>query len=246
MNTTEKIKAELDFLLNEYTKLHELVTKNSDVVGFGTSYQRWYSRSLKIVEALAKDRLEEFISYYLIDKKRKFVNASTYVVQDYVMGIGAPEDSYGESTFDHSNAAAIRLLNQAQILSSLKSRIDSVLQDVKGHLYAELQDAELAAAFQLFPISKRAAGSLGGVVLERHLQRVADNHSISIKKKNPTIADLNEPLKQAGVYDLTKWRRIQLLSDIRNMCSHQKSAEPTDDEVKELLNGVNSIIKSIF
>jgi len=142
--------------------------------------------------------------------------------------------------------AMIRILNQLQILASLSSRIDSVLQDVTGHLFAELQDAELVAATQLKKISRRAAGALAGVVLERHLQSAAKNHNILIGKKLPTISDLNDPLKNKGVYGTPAWRKIQLLADIRNLCSHQKTTEPTDEQVEELIAGVNSVIKSVF
>ena len=121
-----------------------------------------------------------------------------------------------------------------------------MLQDITGHLFAELQDSELVAADQLKKVSKRAAGALAGVVLERHLQRVTQNHRISIRKKSPSISDLNDPLKNAGVYDVPTWRKIQLLADIRNLCAHQKNREPTDDEVDEIISGVNWVIKSIF
>ena len=67
-----------------------------------------------------------------------------------------------------------------------------------GHLFAEIQDSELSAAVKLKTVSSRAAGAVAGVVLERHLQRVAVNHKIPIRKKDPTIADLNDPLKQKG------------------------------------------------
>ncbi|MFV1976840.1 MAG: hypothetical protein ACC651_13905, partial [Candidatus Scalindua sp.] len=140
----------------------------------------------------------------------------------------------------------IRILNQMQIIASLSSRIDSVLQDVTGHLFAELQDSELTAAMKLKKVSARAAGALAGVVLERHLQRVAVNHGITLRKKSPTISNLNDPLKQKGVYDVPMWRKIQLLADIRNLCSHQKSVEPTGEQVDELIAGVNSVIKSVF
>jgi DNA-binding FrmR family transcriptional regulator len=133
-----------------------------------------------------------------------------------------------------------------QILASLASRIDSVLQDVTGHLFSELQDKELEAAQQLIKISPRASGALAGVVLERHLQRTFKNHALTTRKKNPTISDLNDPLKQAGVYGVPVWRKIQLLADIRNMCSHQKDDEPTKEQVKELIEGVNSIVKMVF
>lgn len=92
----------------------------------------------------------------------------------------------------------------------------------------------------------RAAGALAGVILERHLQRVAINHEIKISKKNPTISDLNDPLKVDGIYDIPTWRKIQLMADIRNLCSHQKDSEPNKEQVVELIEGVSTIIKSVF
>jgi hypothetical protein len=246
MSTSEDIKKELKALLDKQTDLLELAKKNDDIIKFGTTYQRWYSRAYKLVESLAPERLTEFSSYYLIDPKRKITDAGNYVIQDYIKGIGARTDHFNQPLWDTNNLTMIRIMNQMQIIASLSSRIDSVLQDVKGHLFAELQDSELNAAVQLKKISKRAAGALAGVVLERHLQRIAENHKIVIRKKSPTISDLNDPLKQEGVYDVPTWRKIQLLADIRNLCSHQKESEPTDEQVDELISGVNSVIKSVF
>lgn len=211
----------------------------NQTVKFGMEYQAWYSRSIKLVEALAPERLKEFSEYYLIDPKRKTINARNYVIQDYVMAIPTRIDA-------SNHIAQMRIINQIQIISSLAVRIDSVLQDVTGHLFSELQDKELEAASQLIKVSSRAAGALAGVVLERHLQRAATNHGIKIKKKAPTISDLNDPLKQSGAYGVPVWRKIQLLADIRNLCSHQKEEEPTEEQVNELIDGVNTIIKTVF
>lgn len=246
MGTKEEIKAELNTLIESQGDLLALTKSNEDILAFGTKYQHWYSSAYKIVEALAPERLPEFVSYYLIDPKRKVTDAGNYVLQDYIKGIGARTNHYDKPLWDTNNLVALRVLNQLQILSSLSSRIESILQDVTGHLFAELQDAELVAATQLIKISKRAAGALAGVVLERHLQRTADNHKIPVGKKSPTISDLNDPLKNNGVYDTPVWRKVQLLADIRNLCSHQKSAEPTDEQINELIAGVNSIVKTVF
>ena len=99
---------------------------------------------------------------------------------------------------DESYIVKKRIINQLQILRSLESRIESVLQNLKGNLLADIQDSELKVADQLRKVSLRAAGALAGVILEGHLQRVTQNHNISIRKKSPTIADLNDPLKNAG------------------------------------------------
>jgi hypothetical protein len=246
MSTSEEVKRELIALLDSQEELLALAKDNKDIIKFGTKYQAWYSRAYRLVEALALERLAEFTSYYLIDPKRKITDAGNYVLQDYIKGIGARTNVYDKPFWDTNNVAMIRIMNQMQIIASLSSRIDSVLQDVTGHLFAELQDSELLAASQLKKYSLRSAGALAGVVLERHLQRVAVNHKIPIGKKNPTISDLNDPLKNKGVYDTPVWRKIQLLTDIRNLCSHQKSIEPTDEQVEELISGVNSVIKSVF
>lgn len=39
---------------------------------------------------------------------------------------------------------------------------------------------------------------------------------------------------------------IQHLGDIRNLCDHNKDREPTKEEVEELINGIDQIIKTNF
>ena len=240
------ISNELTQLLGEQKQLRDLAQDQKKMLEFGIQYQRWYTRAVKIVEALAPDRLDEFISYYRIDPKRKGLDAGNYTIQDYIKGIVPSENYFDERSFDSSQVTPVRLINQFQILSALQSRLDSVLSDVTGHLLTELEDLELEAAAKLTKINLRAAGALAGVVLERHLQQVARSHNVVIHKKDPTISDLNDSLKDKGAYDLPTWRKIQLLADIRNICSHKKSQEPTEAQVNELISGVNSVIKSIY
>jgi hypothetical protein len=237
----------LQNLLEEYEEIVGLMVENDaqKFINLGFKYQEWYTRALSMISSLAPDRLEEFAGHYR-NSKRKDLNALTYTIYDYLQSIGPVKDSAGRIPYSHHQVTQIRFLNQFQILAALSSRIDSVLTDVKGHLFAEIQDAELAAAGKLLSTNHRAAGALAGVVLERHLQRTAINHRVKISKREPTIADLNDPLKAAGVYEVSTWRKIQHLADLRNLCSHQKSREPTREEVSELIQGVNSIIKNIF
>ena len=161
------------------------------------------------------------------------------------MGISARIDHTGKPQWDTCNATALRVVNQSHILATLRTRLGTVLADVKGHILAEIADEELAVAERLLRINLRAAGAVAGVVLEAHLQRVADNHSVKVAKKDPTIADLNDPLKAAAVYDIPNWRKIQHLADLRNLCDHKKGREPIESEVRELIVGVAAVIKSV-
>ncbi len=248
MDKREELKKALEQLIEEAQEITNLAAgaKKLDILQFGTEYQNWYTRALTIVEVLANDRLEEFISYYKIDPKRKATNAQNYVIQDFIMGIGARTDVYKEPLWDTNSVTAVKVSNQVQILQSLQARIDSVLSDVRGSLLSELQDKELGIAEELLKVNLRAAGSLTGVILENHLQKVMQNHNLAISKRNPTISDINDVLKSNNIYDIPTWRKIQYLYDIRTLCSHKKKREPTEEEVTELISGVNEIIKKIF
>lgn len=90
----------------------------------------------------------------------------------------------------------------------------------------------------------RAAGAVAGVVLEGHLKQVCDNHGLP--KKSGTIAVLNDALKLADVIGLPQHRQIQFLGDIRNKCGHKNVSDPTADEVSDLINGVDKVVKTIF
>lgn len=210
---------------------------------FSFDYQDWYSKALPIMKALATDRHEEFKRYYEPDPKRKLLGYGTYVIQDYIKGV-AP-GAYRVGDFDVKGEAGQCLLNQVALLRSVQERVDSVLSNLEEALFADLKDAELATASVLLKTSPRAAGALAGVVLEAHLQRVADANQVKIMKKNPTVNDLNEPLKQAGVYDMATWRKISFLADIRNACCHKKGDDPKAQQVRELLEGVNWALKNI-
>jgi len=112
---------------------------------------------------------------------------------------------------------------------------------------ADLFDSELAASQELLKKGfLRGAGAICGVVLEKHLAQVAENHNVTTRKKNPTISDLNDLLKQSDVLDTPEWRQIQRLGDIRNLCDHNKDREPTKDEVQELISGVEKFTKTLF
>jgi hypothetical protein len=65
-------------------------------------------------------------------------------------------------------------------------------------------------------------------------------------KKNPTINDFNELLKQNEIVEVPQWRFIQHLGDLRNLCDHNKTKEPTNAEIADLINGVDKISKTLF
>ena len=242
--TAEKIRQELGSLIDVgHDLLRSLEEKRH--MDFKMGYQDWYTRSLSVVRNLIPERLADFERLYH-SEKRKALTDSTYLIEDYLLGLSVSYKPFVEPPPDLASITWIKFVTQFLILKSASSRLDYILADIRGVLQADLFDSEIDAARELHKKGYiRAAGTVAGVVLERHLARVCENHKVTIRKKKPTLSDLNNSLKEADVIDVAEWRFVQHLADIRNLCGHAKNREPTADEVGELIDGVDKAVKTI-
>ncbi len=214
---------------------------------FENSYQKWYSESLSLIRQLMPDRLEEFIELYRTNSRRKTVDISNFTIQDWLNGYRANTELTGQKKFNDYAVVVMRFHTQIEIIKAVEARFESSLFDIRQLIHADLLDSEIEAARELLKAGfLRAAGAVCGVVIERHLTEVLSNHSVQVRKSHPAIADLNDALKAASVYDTPVWRNIQRLGDLRNLCDHKKHREPTADDVQELIDGTDKITKTIF
>lgn len=212
---------------------------------FKIAYQSWYSESLALIKQLLPDRLNDFIRLYEKPKGRKDIGFENYRIEDALQGLRITR--YGNEVVADRTSAMTHLDQQVAILKSIKGRFESSLYDIRQLVQADLLDSELDAARELLKHKfMRAAGAIAGVVLEKHLHDVCVAHNIKLTKKNPTISDLNDALKNAAVIETPQWRFHQHLGDIRNLCDHNKKAEPTTDQVNDLVEGVAKVTKTVF
>jgi len=216
-----------------------------------THYQGWYSECYELVKLMLPSRFDEFVELYSGSRHRGGADATKFGIQHWLLGMGVsggtlvPNNGYYHS--HEPELVLAKLQTQVHILKSINQRFESSLFDIRQIVRADIFDSELEAATELAKNGfTRAAGSLAGVVLEKHLKLVAENHSILLRKRNPTISDFNDALKDNGTLDTPTWRQIQRLGDIRNLCSHSKEREPTKDEVGELIAGVEKFTKTLF
>jgi hypothetical protein len=212
---------------------------------FSKEYEAWYSESLALLRQLLPDRIENFISFYEKPKGRKKITYATYVIQDYLRGL-VVKDGYGDYKVDTS-AAVTQFQQQYNIVKAAKIRFESKLFEIRQLVQADLFDSELEAARELHKNKfLRAAGAVTGLVLEKHLRQVCEDRAIKIAKKNPGISDLNELLKSNGVIEIPQWRHISMLGDLRNLCDHSKSKEPKPEQVSDLIDGTEKVLKTVF
>jgi hypothetical protein len=213
---------------------------------FKQSYQSWYSECIVLLKQLLPDRLNDFVRLYEKPKGRKDIGFENYRIEDALQGLRVTRYGGSEVIAD-TKSAMPHLKQQVAILDSLKNRFESSLYDIRQLVQADLLDSELDAARELLKHKfMRAAGAVAGVVLEKHLLEVCNNHSIKITKRLPTIADLNDALKSFDVIGTAEWRFNQHLADVRNLCDHNKQKEPTSEQVDDLIQGVAKVAKTIF
>jgi hypothetical protein len=210
---------------------------------FNETYEAWYSEALALIRQTLPDRVGNFVSLYEKPKGRKNIENGNYVMQDFLQGLTV---SQYDRVVVALSAALPQYQQQLAILKAARARFKSSLFEIAQIVQADLFDKELDAARALLKSRfLRAAGVVSGVVLEGHLLQVCTDHGIKPARKNLHISDLNEALKAASVIDVPQWRHISMLGDIRNLCSHKTQADPTAEQVLDLINGTDKVLKTI-
>jgi hypothetical protein len=260
----EKYKKDLEMLVSNGELLHiamkndcfpdevkKSLGKQADEIlknlpKFNKEYQAWYSESKVLIKQLLPDRIDDFARHYEKPKSRKDISYENYRIEDYLQGLNITQGWQKEKVVG-PDAAIPHFQQQQAILNAVSARFESSLFDIRQLVQADLFDSELAVAQELLKNGFiRASGAVAGVVLEKHLSQVAENHNITTRKKNPTISDFNDLLKEGNVLDTPTWRQIQRLGDVRNLCDHSKDREPTKEEAQELIAGVEKFTKTLF
>ena len=237
----EEIKQQLEYIFGkeeakEYIKL---------LPNFKREYQSWYSESLALVKQVLPDRISDFSSYYEHPRVRKDITSLNYMIRDYLQGLRIT-GVMGDIVADGS-AAIPEFEQQLNIVRAAKRSLESILIDLTSILQADLFDSEIDGTRALAKAGfLRPAGVICGVVIEKHLRHVCDTHGIKIIKKRPTISDFNDKLKDGNIILVSQWRFIQHLADLRNLCSHLRERDPTDEDVEDLISGTEKILKTVF
>lgn len=240
---TEELKTHLKEELKNKKEVDEFL---KNLLSFMSEYQSWYSEALVLLRQLLPDRVLDFIRLYEKSKNRKNITYENYVIEDALHNLVVTQ-GWEKKKVVGPEAAISRFRQQLSIVKSIKERFESSLFDIKQLVQADIFDSELEAAEELNGKGfTRAAGAVAGVVLEGHLLQVCNNHKMVVAKKNPSINDLAQLLKDNKVIDTPDWRKIQHLADLRNLCDHKKKTEPNKTDIDELISGVSKITKNLF
>lgn len=107
-------------------------------------------------------------------------------------------------------------------------------QDETGALLREAEDHLQVGRL-------RASGCVASVELERRLKLIAPTPTVS--KRDPGLEDYNQSAYNAGVIDQETKTLITRLAAIRKRCVHVLDRDPTNDEVRSLIDGVEEVLR---
>lgn len=110
----------------------------------------------------------------------------------------------------------------------------------KGGLHEELNEARSL----LKRGSIRAAGAVAGVALEAHLKLLHNQSGLPYTDKD-SIAPLATRLRKNDIISLGDEKKCIAMADTRNKCDHKKREEPTETEVRELVDDVDRFVKRV-
>ena len=203
------------------------------------AYKPWYDKSRIVISQLLPEKRDEFKSYCQYPLIRGdhvgFSRRLDESLRNHVTG----EDATGLLSGYHLLEA------QCEILEQAKLSFDLSLAKSQQALQADLLDSVLCAARDFYKKGDlRAAGTMAGVVLEQHLRIVLKAHSVRMRKKNISINDYSLMLKDKDIAEFPVWRTVQRLGNLQELC--RRADEPKKEDVEELINGVDKIIKTLF
>jgi len=202
----------------------------------GRIYQKWYGAVRVIIEKNQPARLDEFDEIYNYHGKKS--EAQGKRIKQII------ERKHIEK---REQFLLFDLINrQFDILSAVPNHVRYSIYDIELTVYSVLMDDDISASRHLLSNGfLRPAGALAGVILERHIKNLLRKNSPPIKyKETDTLSKVNDLCKNSNIYDGIIWRKIQHLTDLRNLCDHSKDREPTKEDVNDLINGVSEILKT--
>ena len=200
-----------------------------------SEYQLWYTEALAMIKLVLPSRLDDFSGLYEYPAKRSKLTKANFRIADAMRGHSATEKiktiagEYENVVADWSNCCDL-VLTQCDILEAAAAALTTPLHKIQQGAQRNLLNSELLAACELRENGfNRAAGAMAGVVLKRHLASVIAAHSVVLHKKDPTIYDYGQSLKEEGILDIPTWSFIQRLGDLYNRCFTVKDTEPKNE-----------------
>jgi hypothetical protein len=250
----EAIEEEIDKLEKEAGEIEDLYTdffnsiqtRSSKIAGAGyywntpsgeleqtqrealQKYEVWYNTALPLVSDYIPSRKEDFEHHYQEFKARLRLDKKARRDTDKVL-------NSQNSDFD----------SQRGILRSIPSKIRVEELRVRKQISRDVSQTELDKARDLYEENKiRASGVIAGVALERYLLMCCESAGTDIDYNyDDGIDALAQKLFEGDEIDKSSYQHLKHLSSIRADCAHANEEDPSENDVKRLLEDTEDYIR---
>ena len=136
-----------------------------------------------------------------------------------------------------SAKAGIGIL-QAVVEDIEQGYIETVRQLIVAEVFSDLFDQ---AVYLLESGYKAPAASLAGAVLENGLRSISSHNQIPVRAKDD-LSSLNQKLASKGIYSRLVQKKVSVWIDIRNAADHGQFGDFDDRDVRDLIQGAQSLL----
>jgi len=116
--------------------------------------------------------------------------------------------------------------------------IETVRQLIAAELFSDFFEQ---AEHLLESGYKAPAASLAGAVMENGLRSIAHRNGIQVREKED-LSTLNKKLADKEVYGRLVQRKVQVWTDVRNLADHGRFDEFSEEDVRDLIKGAQSLL----
>ena len=221
----EAIRAKVKELVTDVSIIEAWIRDLQLVSQVRSGYQGWYVAALRLV----KEILDE-------EEVRRFVDAyKRFDTQQYLTS---------ESPLNYADKFAPMLALQKGLVAAIPDVSEAKALDLRILVVGDVLGDEMEIARSLLEQNLiRAAGVIGGVVLEGHLKLLHDQNSLEYPEA-AGIGRLAEGLGKESVLTPGQVKRVRdIMAPTRNKCAHKGEEEPTFQEVEDFLDDVERFAK---
>jgi hypothetical protein len=232
MNLNDSIKKEV----------LQLISDGKKITDHFLQYEAWYAKTKFYVKNFLPDSYKDFVILYEGNEKNKEIYdygiSRSLQVRNPIMRVREIRD--------------VKIDRQIGILEANPNIIESKIYELEENVAISFNEAELKTAKMFLSgqepkeiYSIRAAGASSGVVLEKHLQSILRKYSIHFVQEKDTLNILISKLNENKKISSQSTKRLSYASDIRNKCTHNKSVNPTQQDVETLISTCEWAIANI-
>lgn len=199
---------------------------------FSMQYHHWYEKAASFLGEFSPHAKEDFVHLY-----KGLSRGSIRQNPPIALALDDPNSEAMRSSLER------KMSSQIGILQAIPKMLDVRAFSLRQVLSADLFADELSTGRELLRAGHiRAAGTIVGVVLERHLKLMRERRGIVLGERE-TVGSLNTKLQEKYV-DPSEYRKVQWLSELRAQCGHVKDVEPTAEKVEEFVEAVSKFVST--